>query len=130
MISFFDFSSQLFYSLFEITAAVIILLFGWYFARVGGWWTREFLQSPRFYKIIARAGWDKNIKCFNNSRAFSKISGVFIKWWVFLFFIMVSVALIGFASASHFLEKVLTYSAQGFVAVLLIILLLNLGAKK
>jgi len=39
-----DFFSQIWFSLFETTAAAVILLFGWYFARVLAYNTAEFLK--------------------------------------------------------------------------------------
>jgi|GEM_PF-4125067 hypothetical protein len=118
MISFFDFSSQLLFSLFEVVSAAVILLFGWYFARVIGWNFSKYFGRSKFYASFKRVKWlaAGPVRRLNLPWLVDEI----VKWWIILAFVTVSVAIIGFGAASRFLGAVLEDSARAVVAIIII----------
>lgn len=117
-----EFFSQLWFSLFETTSAVVILLFGWYFARVVAYNAANFFEV-HFYQKFKKLDW-QIFQWFDHWFGVLRFINEFIKWWIFLFFCAVAAAAVGFGAAGRFLGKILKYAAQGFFIVIVF-----LGAK-
>lgn len=118
MINFSDFLSQLLFSLFEVVAAAVILMFGWYFARVFGWYSEKYFAASKFYILFKRLPWTKSglIGRMNWPRLIGEIA----KWWLFLVFIAVCASIIGFVPVSRFLGKSLEYFVRGAGAIIIL----------
>lgn len=119
---------ELIFSLFEITAALVVLTFGWYFSRYLGWFVQRLLESSKFYPILKQKGWDNFARRFNQKFTLPALVGAVAKWWLFLFFIMVCATIIGFGSANQFFSLIFNYTARGF-AVLLVIMVAVISAE-
>ncbi len=110
-----DFFSQIWFSLFETTAAAVILLFGWYFARVLAYNTAEFFEV-HFYQKFKKLDW-QIFNRFDRWFGVPRFINELIKWWIFLFFSAVAAAAVGFSAVGRFLGRILEYTARGFIAV-------------
>jgi len=116
MISLSDFLSQLLFSLFEVVSAAVILIFGWYFARVIGWHSAKYFGGSGFYASLKRLKWlNRRAVLVNLPKATEEI----IKWLILLAFVAVSAAIVGFGQASQFLGKLLEYSARVLLSILI-----------
>ena len=115
MISFSDFLSQLLFSSFEVVSSAVILLFGWYFARVIGWYSAKYFGGSRFYASLQRLKW---LNRWTVRVDLPRVIEEIIKWWILLAFVAVSAAIVGFGPVSQFLGKLLEDFARVLLSVL------------
>jgi hypothetical protein len=106
-----------------IVAAIVVLVLGYIVAAIVGWAVRE---------VLERAALNKRVRDVCKSEVLSHanlagITGLVIKWYVFLIFLGTSVELVNLGVLTGFLQTVVDWLPHLIVAVILMLLALILA---
>lgn len=109
-------------------AALIIFLAGWVVAIAVGKLVEKFLQTLRIDKMAAQLGFDgKIVEESSFTFSLSELVGGLVKWFLILSFLMASTDVLGLKQVSVFLNSVILYMPNVFVAVVILAAVFLLG---
>jgi len=106
----------------QFLGAVIAFCVGYFLARVAAALVRNFLNKIRLNQLFKRLGWEELLERFNIKMNFSVFFGELVSWFIIILFLMASTDLVGLLQFSRFLEKVLDYFPNIFIASLIFII--------
>lgn len=102
--------------------AILIFIFGWFIAK---WFSRLvniFLTKIRLNQVFQRMGWEEAITKISTNFQFTKFFGEIVRWFFVILFLMVTSEILGLLQFSQFLEKVIGYYLNIFIAALIFII--------
>src|SRR3989344_4071941 len=106
----------------RIVAALFIFLVGWLLAIVAGkviWHMIRFIQLDKGLESIGFKGvWEKSGYKLDSSKFFYEL----VKWFVIIGALMVSTDILGLAKVTEFLQSVVSYLPNVFVATIILII--------
>lgn len=109
-------------------AAVIIFLAGWIVAVSVGKLVEKFFNSLKIDKIAGKMGFSgKIIQESEFSFSISSLVGGLIKWFLIVSFLLAATDILGLSQVSIFLNNVLLYMPNVFVAVIILSAVFILG---
>jgi len=109
-------------------AAVIIFLAGWVVAISVGKLVEKFFSSLKIDKIASRIGFNgKIIQESEFSFSISNLAGGLVKWFLILSFLLAATDILGLSQVSVFLNNILLYVPNVFVAVIILSSVFILG---
>jgi hypothetical protein len=100
----------------------LVFLFGIIFAKSIEKILVTFLNKIRLNQVLKRIGLEKTLSNFNIKLDASKAFGEIIKWFFIIIFLMASSEILGLVQFSSFLEKVIDYFPNIFIAGFIFIL--------
>ena len=116
----------------QILWAILVFLIGWFAAKVAGKVVDVFLDKIRLNHLFKRMGWQEVLTKIDIHIPISRIFGELVRWFVVILFLMACTEIVGLFQVSHFLEKVIGYFYNIFIAVLIFIVavfLVNFSQK-
>lgn len=106
-------------SAFDLAAAAVIGLFGWYFAYTIGKKAAEFMSRTKLNQTIKKLGWDEPVGRVWRGATAAKILGKVVEIWILLFFLMVCAGILQLTAISQLLGGAVAYFFNVFVAFLI-----------
>ena len=99
--------------------ASLVLLIGLLVAKWAGALTVAFLSRIRLNQVLKRMGLEDALAKIDASLNAPKFFGEVVKWFFIVIFLMVSFEILGLTQFSQFLEKVIAYFPNIFIAALI-----------
>jgi len=120
--------SQISYSLADsapkILGAIIVFIIGWFVSKWLGDIIKRFFEKTRINAVVKRIGWEDNLSRAGINLNLPKILGEFIRWCVFILFLILVAEILALPQFSQFLISVVGYLPNIFIAVLIFFLAL------
>lgn len=108
--------------LIQIFWAFFTLLIGFLVSKLIGRLVREFLNKIRLNQVMKRLGWEEAFARVEIKLDLAKFFGEIIKWCAFTIFLMIASELLGLLRFGQFLEKIITYFPNVFIASIIFII--------
>ena len=105
----------------QVLWAILIFLIGWFTAKIVGKIVDVFLDKLGLNHLFKRMGWQEALTKIDVHIPVSKIFGELVRWFVIIFFLMACTEIVGLVQFSQFLEKVVGYFHNIFIAALIFI---------
>ena len=96
--------------------AILVLLAGWFVAKWIGKLTWKFLEKIRLNQLLKRIGFDAALTRIDMRLSAPKFFGELVRWFFFAIFLMVASEILELGKLSQFLEKVIGYYPNLFIA--------------
>lgn len=105
--------------MFDLVSAVVIGLFGWYFAYTIGNKATEFFSKTKLAHTIKRLGWEEPIVRVWRGGSAARIFGKAVEVWILLFFLMFCAGIMQLSQISQVLMAAVMYFFNIFIAFLI-----------
>lgn len=99
--------------------AVLVFLIGLLIAKWSHTLTVAFLNKIRLNQILKRMGLEETLAKIDTRLNAPKLCGEIVRWFFIVVFLMVSFEILGLSQFSQFLERVIAYFPNIFVALLI-----------
>ncbi|MBZ9572177.1 hypothetical protein KJA15_02515 [Patescibacteria group bacterium] len=113
-------------SLLQILSAILVFGIGWLIAKIIGGMITRFLDKIRLNQVLKRLGWEEALARVDIRFNAAKFFGEIVKWFFIIIFLMIASEIVGLTGFSGFLEKVIGYFPNIFIAILIFIITLFL----
>src|SRR5579871_4606518 len=105
----------------RVLSAALILLIGYLIARLVKTVLARGLRAVKFDQIVARAGIDRALQRAGTKLDAAGVLATVVFWWIFLSFIEMAVNTLGLTTITAFVNAVLGYLPNVFVAIVILI---------
>jgi hypothetical protein len=102
-------------------AAIIFFIIGWFISIIIGKLLTEILRKIKFNQILERGSWDEALAKADIKVDVSEFVGAVVKWVLVIFFLQVSVGILGWIQFSVLLGQVVSYLPNVVVAVMIFV---------
>lgn len=120
--------SEISYSLVDyaprILGAILIFIIGWFVCKWLGNIIKMFFEKTKINVLVKRIGWQESLARVNLSLNLPKVLGEFIRWCVFILFLVVIAEILILPQFSQFLTEILGFLPNVFIALLIFFLAL------
>jgi len=116
------FSQSFSESLPQVLWAILLFLIGLFISKWIGHLVTRFLNRARLNQALKRLNWEEALSKVNIRLNAPRFFGGIVKWFFIILFLMASVEIVGMIQFSQFLEKVLAYFLNIFIAIMIFII--------
>lgn len=106
----------------QVLWAILLFLIGLFISKWIGRLVTKFLNRARLNQALKRLNWEEALSKVNIRLNAPKFFGGIVKWFFIILFLMASVEILGMVQFSQFLEKVITYFLNIFIAIIIFII--------
>lgn len=101
--------------------AILVFLVGWFIAKWLGGGVAMFLEKTKLNHALKRIGAEDALSKTDLQLNSPRFFGEIVRWFFVIFFLMISSEMVGLIQLSQFLEKVIGYYSNIFVACFIFI---------
>lgn len=99
--------------------AILVIFLGWFLTKGLGKTVANFLNKIRLNQVLKRMGLEEVLLKIDTRLNAPKFFGEIVRWFFFILFLMLASEILGLSQFSQFLEKVIAYYPNVFVACLI-----------
>jgi len=101
--------------------AILVFLVGWFISKWIGQITAAFLSKIRLNQVLKRMGLEEALTKIDARLNAPKFFGEIVRWFFVILFLMATSEILGLTQFSQFLEKVIGYYPNIFIAALIFV---------
>jgi hypothetical protein len=101
--------------------AILVFFVGWFISQWAGQIAATFLSKIRLSQVLKRMGLEEALTKIDLHLSAPKFFGEIVRWFFVILFLMAASEILGLTQFSHFLEKVIGYYPNVFIAALIFV---------
>lgn len=105
----------------RIVWAILVFILGFFISKWLGELVSAFLNKIQLNQAFQRMGWEEALRKIHKKFQASKFFGKIVKWFFVVLFLLVASEILGLAQLSWFLEKIIGYYPNIFIASIIFI---------
>lgn len=106
----------------KIFLAILVFLSGFFISQWLGRLASAFLNKIRLNQVFGRMGWEEALRKIYSKFQASKFFGGIVRWFFVIIFLLAASEILGLVQFSYFLEKVIEYYPDIFIASIIFII--------